>query len=88
MSGHTKTRVCAPQFIPIQLRSGYYARNVGPLTLSDARDVCRLAQAAPALVAALRMITAMYGDDLTDKKFRDAANHYAKQALSLAEPPS
>lgn len=43
-----------PQFMPVKLRSGYYARNVGPLTLPEAREVCRVAQLAPEMLDLLR----------------------------------
>lgn len=37
---------------------------------------------AARLREALEMISAMYGDDLTHEKFRNAAKHYARSALA------
>ncbi len=50
-----------PHFMPVKLRSGHYARNVGPLNIWEARAVCRMAQAAPELLDAARSLRVWLG---------------------------
>lgn len=75
-----------PHFMPVKLRSGYYARNVGPLTLEDAREVSRLAQHAPQLLSALQglyEIGAPEGLFLTVEEMQDRYKK-AREAIAAA----
>lgn len=49
--------------------------------LVPSADHARLLAEVEGLRAGLRMILAMYGDDLTHAKFREAARYYANAAL-------